>query len=104
VAGCGRRIPALDGLADVDLAITPSTNTLPIRRLDLAVGSSAEVDAVWVRLPELSIEGLSQRYTRLGDRRYQYDAFGGSFVAELEVDDDGVMVWYGDLWKRVAPA
>ena len=39
----GSPAPGLDGLADVDLSLTPSTNTLPIRRLRLGDGHRAEV-------------------------------------------------------------
>jgi uncharacterized protein len=40
------------GCVDVDLGWSPSTNTLPIRRLDLAVGDTRAVTAAWVRFPE----------------------------------------------------
>lgn len=96
------RTAALDGLLDVDLGFTPATNTLPIRRLGLEIDASAAVDAVWVRFPELTLERLPQRYTRLDERRYRYESAGGAFVAELDVDAHGLVVRYGELWKRVA--
>lgn len=37
------------GCDDVDLAVTPATNTLPIRRLNLQIGSSESVTAAWVK-------------------------------------------------------
>ena len=63
----GRELVACRGALDVDLGVTPSTNTSAIRRLGLAVGASAELTAAWVRFPELSVEPLPQRYTRLGE-------------------------------------
>ena len=36
----------LDGCYDIDLACTPFTNTLPIRRLPLHVGDTAELPVV----------------------------------------------------------
>ncbi len=90
----------LAGCIDVDLGITPSTNTLPIRRLNLQVGESADVTAAWVRFPELTVEPLAQRYTRLDERRYRYESTTG-FSAELEVDELGLVVRYGDIWERV---
>ena len=53
----------------MDLSATPSTNTLPIRRLALDVGASREVRAAWIRFPSCEIAPLPQRYTRLADRR-----------------------------------
>jgi hypothetical protein len=93
---------ALHGLMDVDLGITPATNTLPIRRLDPAIGEAVAVTAAWVRFPELTIEPLPQRYIRLADRRYRYESAGGAFVTEIEVDDLGLVTTYEGGWQRVA--
>ena len=97
----GTHVAALDGCDDVDLSITPSTNTLPIRRLALAIGESRAVTAAWIRFPSLEIAPLDQRYTRVGERRYRYESGGGAFVAELEVDDRGIVVDYPPAWTRV---
>jgi len=95
------RRSVLDGCVDVDIGFTPSTNTLPIRRLQLEVGESADVDAAWVRFPELTVERLRQRYTRVAHDRYRYESLDGDFTAELVVDDDGLVVTYEGLWERV---
>jgi uncharacterized protein len=94
----GDPVPELDGCLDVDLGITPSTNTLPIRRLGLAVGASAEIVAGWIRFPGLDIVPATQRYTRLADRRYLYES--NTFSAELDVDDLGLVVTYPGIWER----
>src|SRR5690348_10184074 len=67
-----QKLPDLRDCRDVDLAVTPATNTLPIRRLNLEVGSSESVIAAWVKFPELTIQPLSQRYTRLAKNAYRY--------------------------------
>jgi hypothetical protein len=92
--------PELEGATDLDLEFSPLTNTFPIRRLNLAVGESAELVAAWVRFPRLTVEPLPQRYTRLSESVYRYESDG--FSAEVEVDDLGLVVRYGDLWERVA--
>jgi hypothetical protein len=97
-----RPIPGVDGVQDVDLAFTPCTNTLPIRRMTLAIGESRPSDAVWVRFPELTCERLLQRYTRVDGLLYRYESNGGGFAADIHVDDHGVVTRYGDLWERVA--
>lgn len=96
----GRPRPDLEGCTDLDLSITPSTNTIPIRRLGLGVGESADVTAAWVRFPELTVEPLLQRYTRLGANRFRYEGLGSGFTADLETDDDGLVVAYPHLWAR----
>ena len=97
----GAEIEALRGCVDGDLSWTPATNTLPIHRLDMAVGQDQTMTAAWVRFPELTLEPLPQEYRRLADRRYRYSSAGGRFVAELEVDDNGLVTRYGDIWTRV---
>src|SRR6478752_2249969 len=58
---------ALSGCSDVDLGCSPSTNTLPIRRLRLAIGASHSIKAAWIRFPELQIVKAEQTYTRLDE-------------------------------------
>ena len=95
-------IAEVAGATDIDISITPATNTLPIRRLALQVGESRDVDAAWVRIPELTLSRLSQRYTRTGERSYRYESGNGSFKADLEVDAEGIVLSYGSLWENVA--
>ena len=86
---------------DIDLEWSPSTNTLPIRRLHLVVGEkSGPVLAAWVRFPSLTLQPLLQEYERISDRIYRYKSRGGKFVAEIAVDEDGLVVTYEGLWQR----
>ena len=89
------------GCDDVDLALTPATNTLPIQRLKLEVGSSQSVTAAWVRFPDLTVQPLSQRYTRLAKSTYRYESDTG-FSAEIAVDDLGLVTAYPGGWERIA--
>lgn len=96
----GQDRPDLSGCPDVDLGVSPLTNSLPILRLQLNEGQSSEVCAAWVRFPELTVEILRQRYTRLSADHYRYDSLESGFTAELEVDPHGLVVRYGDIWQR----
>jgi hypothetical protein len=99
---CPVEIPAVAGCRDLDLAFTPATNILPLRRLALAPGESRDLTAAWIRFPGLSVEPLAQRYTRLDEHRLRYESRDGSFTAELEIDELGLPVRYPPLWERVA--
>jgi uncharacterized protein len=94
----GTEVADVAGCIDVDLNFSPSTNLLPIRRLQLAVGAEAEVRAAWLRFPSFRLEPLEQRYQRLDETRYRYESAGGSFVADLVVNEAGLATKYGDLW------
>jgi uncharacterized protein len=96
----GRELRELHGCEDVDLALTPVTNTLPIRRLNLPVGGTESVVAAWVKLPDLAVEPLRQRYTRLTKNSYRYESNTG-FSAEIVVDDLGLVTAYPGGWERI---
>ncbi|HZS05485.1 MAG TPA: putative glycolipid-binding domain-containing protein [Blastocatellia bacterium] len=96
--GCECRDVA--GCVDIDLNFSPSTNLLPIRRLNLGVGQSAQVRAAWLRFPSFALEPFEQTYTRLEERVWRYESAGGQFVARIVVDDNGLVTEYGDIWSR----
>ena len=99
VNGCV--IDAIAGCTDIDLEWSPSTNTLPIRRLPMAVGEkSGPIVAAWVRFPSLQLELLAQEYERIADNRYRYTSSDGAFVAELIVDEEGLVTEYEGVWRR----
>jgi uncharacterized protein len=92
----------VNGATDIDLGWSPSTNTLPIKRLKLEIGqTSGEFIAAWVRFPELTLQPLPQEYLRLADRQYRYSSRGGAFVANLVVDDNDLVLDYEEFWQRV---
>lgn len=97
----GRPLTQLEGCIDVDIAATPFTNTLPIRRLRLNEDESADIRVAYVPLPSLEPEAVEQRYTKLGDDRYLYEGLFRSFRGELEVDEDGLVVDYPETFVRV---
>ncbi len=100
----GRQLKALDGCLDIDLSLTPATNTLPIRRLKLAPGERRSLKAARLRFPELKLSVLPQAYTQLGEQQYRYESLASSFSAVLQVEDLGLFIDYGDYWQRVAVA
>jgi hypothetical protein len=100
--GSGNELHDVRGCLDIDLSVTPATNTLPIRRFDLGIGESESVTAAWLRFPELTVQPLSQRYTRMAKNIYRYESDTG-FSAEITVDDLGLVTTYPGGWERIAP-
>jgi hypothetical protein len=98
----GKRMPKLAGAIDIDLSATPFTNTLPIRRLKLRAGQSAEIVTVYILAPALTLTTDPQRYTSLEPRkRYRYESFDSDFTRDIEVDSRGLVVTYPGLFRRV---
>ncbi|WP_436524740.1 putative glycolipid-binding domain-containing protein [Actinoplanes sp. HUAS TT8] len=94
----------LFGAFDVDLGASPLTNTLPIRRLDLLSGEtglSHRLSVAWVLVPSLEVVQADQIYTPLGSGQVRYAS--ETFAADLTVDDDGFVVDYPGLARRVEP-
>jgi uncharacterized protein len=100
--GNDRAIDALEGCRDIDIWPTPFTNTFPIRREPMAIGERRQFLMAWVFAPDLTVHPQPQAYTRLADRLYLFENLDGSdFRAELAVDEDGIVLEYPDLFRRV---
>lgn len=97
----GRPIDALDGCIDIDLTASCFTNTLPIRRLAPVPGERHAIDVAYLHIPSLLVERSAQAYTCLGMNTYRFESVADGFQAELEVDDDGFVVRYPGLFRRL---
>ena len=101
----GRDWADLEGCHDVDVSISPLTNTLVVRRLALEVGEERRLDVAWLDVPSLAVARVTQTYRREPDgphgAQYVYaDPTFGSFV--FTVDPLGVVREYQGLFARVA--
>lgn len=98
----GKLHPALD----VDIAFSPLTNTLPIRRLNLAggaVGTSRTVLVAWIQLPSLEVVESTQTYRVVGDHRLRFTGGAdqaGTSSTEIDVDEQGYVLHYPGLADR----
>lgn len=97
----GKAVKGLKGCTDVDLGCSPSTNSLPIRRLRLAVGASTTVQVALLRFPEFDLVKTRQTYARLDEWTYRFTS--GDFTADLTVDEEGIVAAYS-AWQRTGVA
>lgn len=97
------RIDDLGRCSDLDISACAFTNTLPIRRLSLAAGESATLSVAFVSIADLRVETVRQRYTRLATLQYRYEGLDSGFTAEITVDEDGLVVEYPQLCRRIWP-
>jgi hypothetical protein len=96
----GTALPELDGCIDPDISMTPFTNTVALRRLDLKIGERAEIKVAYILVPELSLRAAPQRYTRLAERLWRFEGLDIDFTAEITVDEEGFVVEYPGLFRR----
>ncbi|QIP16526.1 putative glycolipid-binding domain-containing protein [Spirosoma aureum] len=90
------------GCIDVDIPLTPLTNTLPIRRLGLRQNQAKEIRVIYCDLLEGHIKPVCQRYNRLSASHYQYENVPNDFEAIIQVDEYGLVVDYPALFIRTA--
>jgi hypothetical protein len=100
----GRAMPYLEGCEYVDISEIPFTNTLPISRLGLASGETAEISVAYFDGLELQPWPEPQRYTCLekgdGSGLYRFVSLDDGFTADLSVDADGLVLDYPGLFRR----
>ncbi|MFE0014241.1 putative glycolipid-binding domain-containing protein [Mesorhizobium sp. NPDC059054] len=98
----GQPMPTLDGVLEPDLSVSPFTNTLPIKRLRLAKGESAEIRTAYISVPALEVFPDPQRYTCLEEgSRYLYESLDSDFRREITFDEHGLVTDYPGLFRRL---
>lgn len=96
----GRRIGQFDGCIDVDIAVTPFTNSLPINRLRLNTQETKHIRVIYFDLLQQQIRPVEQFYKRIGDDKYHYENIPNDFEADITVDENGLVVDYPTLFTR----
>ncbi|MGD8167210.1 putative glycolipid-binding domain-containing protein [Herbiconiux sp. P16] len=97
----GRLLRHLDAAIDVDISATPFSNTLPVRRLGIGVGESADIVTAYVDVPAMTATADPQRYTRLLPDVYRYQSLDSDFTRDVVVDEFGFVLEYPGLFSRV---
>ncbi|MGK6309353.1 putative glycolipid-binding domain-containing protein [Variovorax sp. DT-64] len=94
-----QRMPDLAHCTDLDLGFTPATNLLPLRRLNLQVGESAEAPAAWLDLDDEGLSALAQHYERRSEIEYWYQSPRFDYEGLLLTTPDGFVTHYPTLWQ-----
>ena len=97
----GKPIAGTRDCIDIDIAATPFTNTLPIRRLGLRTGQAKEISALYIQVPDLAVSVVRQKYRclrALGE--YTYQGLDGREY-RVSVDREGLVTDYEGIFKRV---
>lgn len=91
----------LDNHIDVDISLTPFTNTLPIKRLKLLSNQQEIIKVVYLNLLDGSIKGTNQKYSKLDENEYRFETVPNDFESIITVDTHGFVVEYPKLFKRL---
>lgn len=85
----------------VDISLTPFTNTLPIRNLNLQAGESKTIKVLYFDVIEGDVKALEQQYTCIDKHHYKFENVPNDFEAVITVDDEGYVMDYPGLFERV---
>jgi hypothetical protein len=100
-------LPDLSDALDIDIENSPLTNTMPILRQGFQREGSGDFVMAFVTTPGLRVEASPQRYEHVRATEdgsvVRYISRDGDFTADLEVDDEGLLVHYPRLARRVEP-
>jgi hypothetical protein len=96
----GRPDENFNGCIDIDISLTPFTNTLPINRLHLSEKEGKQIKVLYVDVLGRKMIPVQQKYTRLSQTDYKYENVPNDFEAVIAVDHLGLVVNYPGLFKR----
>lgn len=88
------------GCIDIDIPLTPFTNTLPIKRLGLRPGDARQIQVLYLDILGNQILPVQQKYVCLSDYEYHYENVPNDFEADIMVDAYGFVVDYPALFER----
>lgn len=93
--------PEFNGCIDVDISVTPFTNSLPVKRLKLNINEQQLIKVFYINLPDEKLQVMEQRYTKLSDTEYLYQNVGSHFEAVISLDKNGLVVNYPGIFERI---
>lgn len=101
-------LPDLAGAFDIDLTVSPFTNTLPIRRLHPPIDQPLEILVAYIDLPAFTIRPECQLYTLIHtssvDNTYRFEQPSIEYTQDITVDSQGYVVDYPGLFRTYAVA
>lgn len=90
----GQTIDELQGCYDVDISLTPFTNSFPVKRLGDGLRHRTHLSVVYIDLSQWAFNKASQFYTKKSDNTYLYEGVFRNFSANLLFDDLGFISEY----------
>jgi hypothetical protein len=97
----GNEMPTLQGCFDIDISLSPFTNSIPIKRLGEQLLQRTALDVVYIDLMAWECKKVSQYYTKKISEKYLYEGVFRNFQADLIYSKDGFIQHYPSLFDRL---
>lgn len=91
----------LQNCIDIDISVTPFTNSLPINRIKDKLKSRTELTVLYFDLINWEFKTVKQYYTRLKDQVYLYESASSNFKSKIYTDKEGIVLNYPNLFERL---
>ncbi|WP_439489659.1 putative glycolipid-binding domain-containing protein [Algoriphagus sp.] len=93
--------PRFRGFDFIDISLSPFTNTLPINSLQLNIGEEKEINVIYIDILEDYVKPVRQKYRKNEETNFRYENIPNDFQADIEIDDQGLVIFYPSLFERV---
>lgn len=95
-------IDSLNGAIDIDISVTPFSNSLPINRMSWTINQIEDFNMVYISVPSLEIKKVPQSYQYIGKeddvRYFKYCCY--DYETIVSVDLNGLVIDYPNTFKR----
>jgi len=98
----GKYVADFNGCVDIDISLTPFTNTLPINRLQLKPGQESRIKVLYFDLLTHRVNVVEQKYQRIFESVYHFENVPKDFESDITVDESGYVIEYPSLFTRTA--
>jgi len=96
----GAPVNEFKGCIDIDISLTPFTNSLPINRLQWELNKPQQITVLFLDILSQEIMPTQQCYTKLSNTKFKFENVPNDFEAIITVDASGMVVNYPDLFVR----
>ncbi|RQO74046.1 hypothetical protein DBR43_01170 [Pedobacter sp. KBW06] len=95
----GLELSNFKGCIEIDIMLSPFTNSLPVKRLGMKLGESQHISVLYFDLLKFEVRRVEQVYTRLAEHRYKYENTENDFKALIEFDGFDLVSSYPGLFE-----
>jgi hypothetical protein len=100
-SGNGNEWKDIEGCLDIDISLTPFTNSLPINRIKTGFHQKTDIEVVYIDVLNFDISKEIQHYQLLENNKYHFANSDGGFIADIIVDEFNLIQYYPELFERL---
>ncbi|MBO8156363.1 MAG: putative glycolipid-binding domain-containing protein [Bacillaceae bacterium] len=96
-------VKELQGCIDIDISVTPFSNSLPINRCSWKENTPKNFNMVYISVPEMTFHKAEQSYTLIHctDKEKVFKYESGNFESFIYTDESGMVTLYPNLFKKI---